>query len=359
MVRCDGEGTGTIDEVCPLGCSTTALRCVDPIPSNGLARFVELSSNRADLYLGESAKMNTDTGEILVGGSPARVDTELVSQPGGPTIRVVIARSVTAKDVVVSGTNALAIVSGGDIQIDGTFTVSARGGTPGPGSFYEEGCVGKAPPPNNAGGAGGGGFGSEGGEGGTFGRELGMPGPGGRKSGTDTLTPLRGGCDGGWASATKNPGAGGGAIQLFSRRQIAIKGILAASGGGGLGGGGSGGGILLEAPIVQVSGAVTANGGGGGGCDSGGDGRSDTLPTGGAGCSTGSIGNFRDNARGGNGAAGDVPANPGGSRILIDGAAGGGGGGFGRIRINTSPGGLRNTGIFSPNPSLGTIAIPQ
>jgi hypothetical protein len=36
--------------------------------------------------------------------------------------------------------------------------------------------------------------------------------------------------------------------------------------------------------------------------------------------------------------------------------AGHGGGGVGRIRVNTAPGGLRTTGLFSPNPSTGALA---
>jgi hypothetical protein len=35
---------------------------------------------------------------------------------------------------------------------------------------------------------------------------------------------------------------------------------------------------------------------------------------------------------------------------------GGGGGGVGRIRINTAPGGFHRAGLFSPNPSTGSIS---
>jgi hypothetical protein len=33
-----------------------------------------------------------------------------------------------------------------------------------------------------------------------------------------------------------------------------------------------------------------------------------------------------------------------------------GGGGYGRIRVNTAPGGFHRAGLFSPNPSTGSIA---
>lgn len=359
LVRCNDDGTGEVEEMCPLGCSATEPRCIELIPSNGLAKFVELAGNHADLNLGLSAKINTDTGEVLVAGALVGVDTDVVTQPGAPTIRVLMVRSLTANAVVVTGTNALAIVSGGEIKLDGIFSVSAHGVTAGPGAFYEESCTGKLPPPENVGGAGGGGFGSEGGQGGSRGREKGMPGAGGKKSGTDFLAPLRGGCDGGWNYGNRGPGGGGGAIQLVSRTVISVNGILAANGGGGFGGGGAGGGILLEAPAVRIAGKVVANGGGGGGCEQGADGRTDVGGTGGTGCGGRVNGLFVDNGGGGNGAAWDSGAAPGASRILLNGDAGSGGGGFGRIRVNTAPGGLLTTGVFSPNPSLGKLSVPQ
>ena len=171
------------------------------------------------------------------------------------------------------------------------------------------------------------------------------------------LVPLRGGCDSGTLGPT-NFGAGGGAVQLVSRTRIAISGVVAANGSAFVGGG-SGGGILLEAPVVEISGAVVANGGGGsGGCffpRIGEDGRLDATPAaGGAPCDA-------SGANGGNGGAGNTGAGNGVNANTVGTGApaafgGFGGGSVGRIRINTVTGGLRVTGLFSPNPSTGTIA---
>lgn len=360
LTTCNGDGTAEVTLTCPLGCSATEPRCIDPVPSNGLARHLESSSSRADLDLGDAATINTDTGEITVAGAPVSVDTDMLAQTGGPNIRVFVVRSLTAKDVVVIGTNALAIVSASDIAISGTLAVSATGAAPGAGAFNEDGCTGKLPPAGKVGGAGGGGFGSVGGPGGKGLGDDGVAGLGGAKAGTSTLIPLRGGCSGGGGAPGQSPGAGGGAIQLVSRNQITVSGVVAANGGGGAGGGGSGGSILLEAPSVEVSGSVVANGGGGGvgdanDCTQAQDGRLDAMSASGATCklSKGPILFLRP--FGGAGAAGDAEAKGGSGGFF---GIGSGGGGLGRIRVNTAPGGLAATGIFSPNPSLGTLSTP-
>lgn len=167
--------------------------------------------------------------------------------------------------------------------------------------------------------------------------------------------PLRGGCNSGAFSSLA--GRGGGAIQLVSRTKITISGVVAANGSSNTGGG-SGGGILLEAPVVEVPGSVVANGGaGGGGCafpTPAENGRLDATPAmGGPACVFG--------ARGGNGGAGGSGAGIGVSVDMTGhgasaGFGGHGGGGVGRIRANTKSGGLHATGIFSPNPTTGTLA---
>ncbi|HEX7840655.1 MAG TPA: hypothetical protein VF469_24425 [Kofleriaceae bacterium] len=144
----------------------------------------------------------------------------------------------------------------------------------------------------------------------------------------------------------------------MSRTKIAVSGVVAANGGSSSGGG-SGGGILLEAPAVEVPGNLVANGAAGnGGClfpAGAEDGRLDATPA------TGSAGCGGQGGQGGNGAAGNSFARAGtgingvsiGSNIVFGGSGGGGGG---RIRVNTIAGGLKATGIFSPNPSTGNLA---
>jgi hypothetical protein len=144
---------------------------------------------------------------------------------------------------------------------------------------------------------------------------------------------------------------------VVSRTKLAVVGVVAANGSSAAGGG-SGGGILLEAPVVDLSGSVVANGGAGAaGCllpTPGEDGRLDAAPaTGGVTCGSG------QGLAGGNGGAGTFTAGNGTSGSAPDDAvvsAGHGGGGVGRIRINTAPGGFRRAGLFSPNPSTGTLA---
>ena len=366
LVRCNVDGSAEVMEPCALGCHETEIRCLDVDPSNGLSMYLDQASGQLDLDLGVSATINTDTGEVKVDDRAVTAKTEVLAQSGAPPIRVLIVRSLLTNNVVAAGTSALAIVSNGDIRIDGTFEVSAKGITPGPGAFDDNACKGKVQPPGGGGvkpGVGGGGFGTPGGPGGSARNAVGVVprSAGGTISGNATLVPLRGGCSGGDAVT----GGGGGAIQLVSRSRIVVGGRLAANGSVTFGAG-SGGGILLEAPAVEIGGRVVANGAAGGnrgdfGCGLGADGGFDGTPAaGGAGCPLfgGRLG------AGGNGAAlyveatagedVDISQAPVNSDAIAQG--GNGGGGAGRIRFNTAPGGQRTAGLVSPNATTGTLA---
>jgi hypothetical protein len=367
LVSCGGDDTGEVREGCALGCSPGELRCRNIDPSNGLAVFLDAATSEPDLDLGTSATMNTNDGTVMAGGKSIVVRSALLAQTSAPTILVFIVHSLVANDVMIAGSQtdskAFAIVSDGDIRIGGVFAASADGKTPGPGSYNDGTCKG-----GNGGtagaafaGGGGGGFGTAGGKGGTATSDdgTGAAGAAGTVTGNPLLTPLRGGCDGGGgASITTSSAGGGGAIQLVSRTKITITGVVAANGSTDLAlGGGSGGGILLEAPVIEILGSVVANGGGGAsGClnpdGAAESGRLDATPArGGMGCDT-------NNSDGGRGAAGSLSAGDGltvrvmGTRVAF---AGDGGGGVGRIRINTAPGGIRRAGLFSPDPSTGTV----
>ncbi len=360
LVRCNGDGTAEVRESCSLGCSATDLRCKDVDPSNSLAPYLDMAAVEPALDLGTAATVNTDDGTILVDGNPVAVKSMTMEQVSAPTIRVFIVRRLSATKVTITGTNALAVVSHGDLQIDGIFAASGHGRTPGAGGYNDGTCRGGDGTilTTTYAGTGGGGFGLGGGRGGSATTNVGTaPGAaGGMPTGNPRLVPLRGGCDsgrGGVGGATGAGGGGGGAIQLVSRTKIAITGAVAVNGAAS---GGSGGGILLEAPIVEVSGAVVANGGSGdSGCipQPGQDGRLDATPA---------PGGIRCNdlaGDGGDGGAGVIAAGNGGSvnqAGMANVAAGGhGGGGVGRVRINTISGGLHGPGVFSPNPTTGTI----
>lgn len=344
LVRCNAAGTGEAREVCLIACNPEARRCADVSPSNNLSTFLDQSGGQADLNLGSSATINTDTGEVVVAGVSVPVNTGTLSQSGGPTIRVFVVRSLVASHVVVTGRNGLAFVSSGDITINGVFAVSAKGNIPGAGAHHDGSCDG-GPPRDGGftiGGAGGGGYGTRGGSGGSGG------GPGGATTGNPQVIPLRGGCGGGG-----NGGGGGGGLQLVSRTRVGISGVVAANGASSTTGGGSGGGILLEAPVVEVSGGVVANGGGGGGAPGmqGQDGHLDATQA-----SGGAPGAGAANA-GGTGGAGGADGGNGGPapRGALIAFAGHGGGGVGRIRVNTVAGGRRGSGYYSPSPTEGTL----
>lgn len=362
LVRCNSSGTTELTEACLLGCSASPLHCNEIDPSNGLAQYLDMAGGEPDLDLGMTATINTSDGTVVADGKPAIVRSALVAQTNAPTILVFIVHSLIAQNVTIRGSNAFAVVSHGDMKLGGILTASASLDMPGPGGFNDGTCKGGNSKSVSSvfSGAGGGGFGTAGGSGGSATNTDGTAagGAGGGPTGSPALVPLRGGCDGGALSGMVL-GAGGGAIQLVSRTQIAVGGVVAANGSS-YAGGGSGGGILLEAPLVEISGSVVANGGAGaGGClvpEVGENGHLDAAPAmgGGTGCSGAG-------ANGGNGGAGSVPARSGMSTSVLDISSsiafgGGGGGGVGRIRINTAPGGFHRAGLFSPTPSTGAIA---
>lgn len=361
-VHCNGDGTAEVSESCSLGCNGTEKRCDDVAPSNGLAPYLDMTASEPGLDLGTTATINTDDGTVTVDGNLVSVRSVVISQAAGPVIRILMVRSLQAKDVTVTGSNALAVASNGDVTITGVFAASAHHEVGGPGRFNDSVCQGRtgASADNLAiPGSGGGGFGSQGGDGGNATNVNGtaVGAKGGSITGNPSLIPLRGGCDAGPWSTTSAIGGGGGAVQIVSRTRISVVGVLAANGSS-YSGGGSGGGILLEAPIVAVPGSLVANGGAGAdtcllNVSYGEDGRLDAMPArGGMACDP-AIG-----SGGGNGGARNDEARPGNNLTVTNkvAIAGNGGGGVGRIRINTVSGGVDATGIISPNPSTGTIA---
>ena len=228
----------------------------------------------------------------------------------------------------VTGSRPVVLAVFGDVNVAGTIDVSANGSTGGPGQNWN--CE---PGSNNSkggngadtssdgqanGGGGGGAFRAVGGKGGNGGVQVG--GAGGLARGSDLLSPLIPGCNGGWGGGCgAAPGGGGGALQLAASGRIDVTGSLLARGGngvngcdrsGGATGGGSGGGILVEGDQVFITGGTLLADGGRGGNGANGGG------SGGPGGTTG---------------AGQVGGNHGLS-------GGGGGGSAGRIRIKGARG---------------------
>ncbi|HEU4733162.1 MAG TPA: hypothetical protein VFT22_34955 [Kofleriaceae bacterium] len=383
---CDAAGTVEHTEQCDLGCSSDGGRCNELAPSNGLGTALDQAPEHSAITLPGGTFIDADSG-VVTAGAPIAVATTTVMQPGGPMIRVLLAKAWTIHDVTIRGASPVAFVASDEIEIRGVIDASADGDAGGPGALscdpgagaggiagpgkFERPVAGSSPGYPGfvwvINGHGGGGFGTPGGAGGQAVSDNPV-GAAGVANGNAELVPLRGGCwgGGGTGSEFQSPplhrGAGGGAIQLVSGRgiHVASGGGLHVGGGRGIAGalgtdaipttdpiygpagGGSGGGILMEAPSLTVDdGAMLlAAGGGGGGygacspAPDGGDAEPGAPAAPGGACPA-------DVHPAGNGGAGATTAEgtPGGpSNISGTGSGGSGGGGLGRIRINTADG---------------------
>jgi hypothetical protein len=219
------------------------------------------------------------------------------------------------------GFPALALLSKGDVTINGSVSVNAlffgtSGYAGGPGGFPDDSGPGAGGRGGSVGGGGGGygGAGSSGGPGLTGGAGGGVYG--------DLTRQLIGGSGGGSAFGPNHfGGGGGGAVEISALGRVVVSGFISAAGGTGIssgttsgaGGGGSGGGIVLLGDSVTLSGQLLAPGGSGGSASNGGF---------------------------------------------------GGNGGGGRVLIEYGPGGLTNTGhidVSGASPGVVTItaAIPE
>lgn len=317
-------------------------------------------------------------GGALVG--PGRIDTTLgtidllppsegivftMEDGGADGIAILSLGSLTVdKELLVTGDRALVVLATGAVEIGAPIRVDATGALKGPGGYGP----GAGP---GAGGPGATGAGNDNAAGGGAGHLVdgARGGDGGATRGADGgaayALALVGGSGGGRGDpplCTIPGGAGGGAIQIFSRVRIAISGTggVNAAGGGGHGtvgcpsgsgaGGGAGGYVLLEAPIVEVDGIVAANGGGGGGGDI----------FNGTGSTPGRDGTYGAERAGGGigsqsagGAGGSVAGPPTGGGSSTNGA--GGGGSAGRIVVRVRSGLLIDGGVLSPAPDIAGL----
>lgn len=355
---------------------------IDFEPANFGRCDIPAPGDPIDLSAGGDFAIDTDTGELreLPDGSPTALNSIAYSQSIGPEILIVSVGSITiptGASLTVEGSRPVALVSAGEVVIEGLFWARAEGATAGPGGGLASVCIsgtgqdGEAQAAGGSeGGSGGGGgaFGTAGGSGAIVDESGGTPTPGGVVSGIPSIVPLRGGCSGGAGGLAGGGagGGGGGAIQLVSGASIEVgaSGVIAAPGGGGSGvndsfagggGGGSGGALLLESHAITVHGFVTAHGGGGGAgarddtaSDAGADGHTDdTVPAAGGNGSWGG-------GDGGNGATGGTPAQDGdwgSTRTGRPAGGGGGGGGAGRIHLRAIDAAPTVTGTISPEPA--------
>ncbi len=342
-IECDAGGSVVRQLTCPLGCATDTEQCLDIDPHNGLAMYLDMVAAPPDLLATGPIVIDSTNGTIAEAGVARSVPSFL--SPGGLRVFVVNdLRAASTVDVVrAPGAPGIAVLASGTIIIEGVVDVSANGDVAGPGgaapASSDSDCTMFdffSPSPQGIHGLGGGGGYALGGAGGSaFAGTVGPPGP---------VHPLGtgnfGGCAGGTyfeSSPTVIGGAGGGGLQLVSRRSITLTAgaTLDASGGGGHAtlanrpgaGGGAGGILLLEAPTITLDGprvVLSVKGGGGGGAGNatlrggnGGEGGTDAMPAAGG----------WTPATGGGGTGGLAGGGEGGLTGLASEHHGGGGGG--------------------------------
>jgi hypothetical protein len=310
-----------------------------------------------------TADVTIDTATVGTGNCGA-----IVAQPGGPSLCVVAADSISvAAKVRAQGPNPLVLIANTTIDISGALRVdSDRGGVIGAGAQTTCSSGDGANGMQGAGGGGGGGsFGTAGGDGGKG--ENTVPGTAGA---TTTPAFVRGGCAGGKGGTGDGGGgagaggAGGGAVYVIAS-SITISGTVDASGAGGAagtaganssgggGGGGAGGLIAFDAPSITASSAaaIFANGGGGGG--GGGNqpsnvGSSGSDPTGYQAGGTGGNGGAGGGGGGGNGYGAGGAAKTGSNFSSMYCGGGGGGGGGGVIRVFQAAPSALGTNVSPP-----------
>lgn len=339
---CDANGEVVASQDCPLGCFEDQPRCRDIDPSNGLAMFLDMTSNPSDLDLSAGGIINLSTGVVIDDkGRAVAATTHLTTQSNGVPLRVVVAKRVRLGNVQAYGEEpvgkrpALAIIATDKITVEGTLAVDS-------GSLHLNGCDGGQSVYSDslqgglrafAGASGGGANATDGGTGGDAPPD-GSGGIAGVAIGTQALVPLQGGCAGGVVIAngvsTQEFLPGGGAVQLSSRVAVEVTGTINEAGADGFEdqvgnggvvafGAGAGGAILIEAPTVTLgaSAKLLAGGGNGKGCNP-------AKPF----CGAGGVGATVDHPAGNGG-----DSQNGTGPINMEG--GSGGGGLGRERINT------------------------
>jgi hypothetical protein len=373
MLReCQQVGQLPVDTPCPWGClGTGTAHCGQIQPTGTVVMPTDLMPNPALLNISAALAMgtgtiNTDDGSITnvrTAGTGIRsgIDFQVRTFDGGAagtrSVGVLrLGKLALTGNWLIRGTNALVIVSLGDVTLQGRFDLrgdcagqnAGPGGFPGGASGTDAAGLGggKAGVPSGGDSSGGGG-GGRGAEGGGGGRAPSSPGngrpAGGMLFGDEQIPLLLGGGGGGGGGNGGRGGGGGGAIYIVANGKVTVRaqadlmpsGINAGGCGGERsnqnsgGGGGAGGAILIEATELELDGAYLAvNGGGGGAAGAGGatgDGADGDFGTARAAGGTGT-------ANGGEGgAAGNLAGEAG-----MDGTdSGGGGGAVGRIRVHT------------------------
>ena len=363
---------------CPTGCGGTPSHCLQLQPSGPVTAGDYNMPGLGSKSVATNITINTDNGSISGGGPTLMrpmgtgvingIGFHVVPQASGPSVGVFSVAGLTLSGTItmtITGSNAFALASAGDVTLNGLVDASCGAGGPGPGGFAGglSASDGMGPiagagkkgidngPMSESSGGGGAGYGDSGGSGGLINGNGATPN-GGVPWG-DLTTPnftLAGGTGGGGGAQPMGGkgGGGGGAVQFSVNGVLSISGVIDVGGCGGLhggkgtggGGGGAGGAIVLEAAHITLTSTavLAANGGGGAAGDdkstSGNDANAGVAPASGGG-TTSATGGMGGNGGASNGMPGQHWTNGRSGTIPNPDSdfGGGGGGGVGRIAV--------------------------
>ena len=232
-------------------------------------------SGTDDLTLTGANTYDTDSGTLMMGGTPLAVTHVQLAALEGPVDAIVVHdfHMTPASSLRATGSLPLAIVAFGAATLDGSAVIDLTAGGGGARTSCTNGAMAGENNSGGAGGGGGGGFGAAGGDGGP-GNQDGTHSAGGSAGQAAATTPRGplGGCPGApGGKGDENGGAGGlagGAIYIVAKQQITLASgaIINAGGQGGGGGhqsgldngdagGGGGGGVGR----IRISGANACN----------------------------------------------------------------------------------------------------
>ena len=403
---------------CQLGCSMAGgAHCEQMYPRAPITRNdFDTTGLTATTLSANSVYIGADTGLIGPGNAPIRhannvattyevhdgIGFHLVSIAGSSVkLGIYTFSSLTVNANVVMnayGANGIALVSAGDMTMNGQFDATCAGnvnlaalfGAPNPSLHGPGGGDGGKPGTPSVGfgtggvggvngdnthavGGGGGSYADSGGTGGGDGTNAG--GAAGPTYGDTMLTTLYGGSGGGAGGQNGSTniaygGGGGGLAILVAQGTLTLgagnmSGGINAGGCGGTanmsvggGGGGSGGTILVQALTVHLAakGVLAANGGGGaaGNAAPGMMTNGKPGPFGPGAAMGGQTGGSGDGGSGGN-----ATTTTGGAGGTANSGGGGGGGAIGRIRLETQTGSATlDTGYaISPSATVSTVDI--
>jgi len=283
-LTCNEQGNGYTHVPCELGCVASGTPHCAYIEPRYLPDVCDTVAPAESLLVSNSASLDPNLDANCNGG--------LVPQISAPSICVVRYGSISVADggiLKITGKEEMglgrpiALVTDGDLTIEGTLDVSADGVLNGPGGGVTmSGGMGFVTNMTTHVAGGGAGGKTGGGAGGSASADGGGSNGGAAMADPSLLAALVGGASANRTSTMAvgvgSGGGGGGATLISCHGTVTVTGTIDAGGGGGSGGflfpfpsaglpgygGGAGGYVSIQAAHIGVTGKVFANGGGGG-----------------------------------------------------------------------------------------------